>query len=254
MIYTDPAPTLEDVWRLFRETDLRFQESAQRMEKLSEETDRRFRETEQLIENMGKETDRRFQETDRRFQETERQFQETDRKFQEIARQFQETDRRIQESEKRMEKLNQETNKKIGALGGRIGNFVEGILAPGIEHLFQERGIEVTGTSRKVKKMNAALGLEMEIDLLVTNGDCCVLIEVKSSLSVEDVKEHLERMDKFKPLFPEHKGKKIYGAVAGMVIEEGADKFAWRKGFFVITQRGDSAVILNDNKFRPHAW
>ncbi len=212
MIYTDPAPSLEDVWRLFRETDLKFQESAQRMEKLSEETD-------QLIEKMGKETDRQIQETNRR-----------------------------------MEKLNQETNKKLGQLGGRIGNFVEGVLAPGIECLFQERGIEVTGTSRKVKKKSVTLGLETEIDLLVTNGDYCVLVEVKSSLSVEDVKEHLERMDKFKPLFPEHKDKKIYGAVVGMVIEEGADKFAWRKGFFVITQRGDSAVILNDDKFKPYAW
>ncbi len=218
MIYTDPAPSLEDVWRLFRETD-------QRIEK-------RNKETEQFIEKISKEMDRKFQETDLKFQETDRQFQETDR---------------------RMEKSNQETNKKLGQLGGRIGNFVEGVVAPG-ERLFQERGIEVTGTGHKIKKRNATLGLEMEIDLLVTNGDCCVLVEVKSSLSVEDVKEHLERMDKFKPLFPEHKDKKIYGAVAGMVIEEGADRFAWRKGFFVITQRGDSAVILNDDKFKPHAW
>ena len=228
MIYTDPAPSLEDVWRLFRETDLKFQESAQRMEKLNKET-------EQLIEKMSKDTDRRFQETE---QLIEKMSKETDRKF--------------QETDKRMEKSNQEINKKLGQLGSRIGNFVEGVLAPGIERLFQERGIEVTGTGRKIKKKNATL--EMEIDLLVTNGDCCVLVEVKSSLSVEDVKEHLERMDKFKPLFPEHQDKKVYGAVASMAIEEGADKFAWRKGFFVITQRGDSAVILNDDKFKPHAW
>ena len=233
MIYTDPAPSLEDVWRLFRETDQRIEKMSQEARLSSQALEQQFRETDQRIEKMIRETDRKFQETDRKFQETDRKIQETDRLI---------------------DKLSKETNKKIGDLGGRIGNFVEGVLAPGIERLFQERGIEVTGTSRKVKKKNTHLDLETEIDLLVTNGDCCVLVEVKSSLSVEDVKEHLERMDKFKPLFPEHKDKKIYGAVAGMVIEEGADKFAWRKGFFVITQRGDSAVILNDEKFKPHAW
>jgi hypothetical protein len=44
-----PAPTFEDVWRMFQETD------------------------------------RKFQETDRKFQETDRKFQETDRKIQEVT-------------------------------------------------------------------------------------------------------------------------------------------------------------------------
>ena len=36
LIPTDPAPTLEDIWRLFRETDLRMKETDLRMK----ETDR----------------------------------------------------------------------------------------------------------------------------------------------------------------------------------------------------------------------
>ncbi len=225
MIYTDSAPTLEEVWQIVRETEQIIKELLLQ----SKETDHEFEETKQILKELAlqsKETDRKFQETDRKFQETERL----------------------------MDKRSKEIDKKIGKLGGRIGDFVEGVIAPGIEQLFQERGIEVTSTSRRVKKKNKSIGLEMEIDLLVTNGDCCVLVEVKSSLSVDDVKEHLERMKKFKPLFPEHKDKKIYGAVAGMVIEEGADKYAWRKGFFVIAQKGDLAIILNDYKFKPHIW
>ena len=49
-------PTLDDVWRLFQETDRLMKESAQ-------------------------ETNRKFQETDRKFQETDRKFQETDQKL-----------------------------------------------------------------------------------------------------------------------------------------------------------------------------
>jgi len=40
------------------------------------------------------------------------------------------------------------------------------------------------------------------------------------------------------------------GAVAGMVI---ADEVT-SKGFFVIGQRGEDAVILNDDQFKPTVW
>jgi hypothetical protein len=96
--------------------------------------------------------------------------------------------------------------------------------------------------------------LAAQIDLLVLNGDSCVVVEIKSSLSVDDVNEHLEHMEKFKPLFPEYADKKAYGAVAAMVIPDDVAKYAYCKGFFVIAQKGDMAVILNDGKFRPAAW
>jgi hypothetical protein len=82
----------------------------------------------------------------------------------------------------------------------------------------------------------------------------CILIEVKSRLTPEDVNDHLERLEKFKPLFPEYKDKQVFGAVAGMVITEDVEKHAYRQGFFVIGQRGENAVILNDEKFKPKPW
>ena len=33
IIYTNPVPSLEDVWRLFKEIDLKFQETALRFQK-----------------------------------------------------------------------------------------------------------------------------------------------------------------------------------------------------------------------------
>ncbi len=48
--------------------------------------------------------------------------------------------------------------------------------------------------------------------------------------------------------------KKAFGAMAGMVISENVAKYVYRKGFFVIAQRGDLAVILNDSKFQPATW
>lgn len=86
-------------------------------------------------------------------------------------------------------------------------------------------------------------------------GSCiALLIEVKSTLTVEAVNEHLERLADFKNFFPEHPDKKIYGAVAGIVIDENADRYAYKQGLFVIAQSGEAVKVLNDEKFQPRAW
>ncbi len=235
--HNEPAPTLAEVWQLFKETD------------------RRFQETERLLKEQSQETDRRFQETDRRFQETERflkeQSQETERLLKE---QSQETDRRFRETDRFFRQQNKELDKKLGKLGNRLGEFVEGFIKPSVVKLFQERGIAVHVVTRDVEANRPELGLAMQIDLFVTNDDSCVLVEVKSHLDLDDVNEHIERMGKFKAIFPLYADKKVYGAVAGMVIPDNVAKYAYRQGFFVIAQKGDTAVILNDDKFNPTAW
>jgi hypothetical protein len=198
--HTEPAPTLDEIWRLFKETDRKFQETVQQM----------------------KETDRKFQETDRKIQETDR--------------------------------IVKETTKAIGQLGNRLGEFVEGMVAPAAVRLFQERGIAVSGLSRDAQREDTRLGLAAQIDLLVVNGDACIAIEVKSHLSQDDVNEHLQRLEKFKPLFSEYRQHKVYGAVAAMVIPPAVAKYAYRKGLFVLGQNGDTVEILNDAKFQPAAW
>ena len=58
-------PTLEDVWRLFQETDRQIQETSQRL-----------KETDLLIKQPAQEAERRSQEAERRSQETDRQLKE----------------------------------------------------------------------------------------------------------------------------------------------------------------------------------
>jgi hypothetical protein len=44
------------------------------------------------------------------------------------------------------------------------------------------------------------------------------------------------------------------GAVAGMVVPDDVAKYAYRRGFFVLAQNGDSILIRNDAKFNPTQW
>ncbi|MBF0339880.1 MAG: DUF3782 domain-containing protein [Magnetococcales bacterium] len=184
-----------------------------------------------------------FQETDHRFQETDRKFQETDRKFREMR---EETDRQIQAVSNQMK----ETDRR---LGGRLGEFVEGLVAPACETLFAQRGIPVHKVSRRVMAKLPG-GRQMEIDLFVVNTDAVVLVEVKSKLEVGDVREHLERLRGFKEFFSEYADKRVLGAVAAMVIEENVRRFAINQGMFVIEQTGDTLRMANDEAFVPRAW
>ena len=175
----------------------------------------------------SEETERRMQETDRRMQETDLQMKETDRKLKEVT-------------------------KAIGRLGNRLGEFVEEMVRPAVVRLFQQRGIAVHQVFRGAYAERD--GDAMEIDLLVVNSVDVVLVEVKSELKVDDVKEHMLRLERFKKLFPQYANFHVMGAVAGMVVAEETARFAYRQGLFVLAQSGDTVTIRNDADFQPVVW
>jgi len=79
-------------------------------------------------------------------------------------------------------------------------------------------------------------------------------IEVKSELSAEDIQVHVEKLGRFKKLFPHYRDCRVLGAVAAMVTPEDAARYAYRQGLFVLGQSGETVVIRNDAAFRPKVW
>ena len=186
-----------------------------------------------------------FRETAIRFQETDKKFQETDKL---LSQKFQETDKKFQKTENEIRRVSENVDK----LTGKWGRFVEGLVAPGVIRLFRERDIGIKTVFQRVR--TRLDGDTMEIDILGVSQEHVVLVEVKSTLGVDDVRDHLERLDKFRQFLPEYADRKVIGAVAGIVIEENVGRFAYRRGLFVIGQSGDAVEILNDTKFSPRIW
>ena len=92
---------------------------------------------------------------------------------------------------------------------------------------------------------------------MLSGNTCVVFVAVKSTLKVADVDEHLERMEKIQKSPPRRfdlKGAILRGAVAGIIIEEDADKYAYRKGLYVLRQKGNIVEIANDKNFIPKEW
>jgi hypothetical protein len=156
------------------------------------------------------------------------------------------------ESDRKIEQVHKQLSQELGNLGQSWGRFVENMVAPACEIIFLDRGIPVHQVSQRVKKRLDSETLEL--DILVLNQDHALAVEVKSKLSVQDVKDFLVNLANFRRFFPEYQQKQVYGAVAAMDIEDGADKYAYRQGLFVLTQSGESVSILNNEQFQPKNW
>ena len=120
--------------------------------------------------------------------------------------------------------------------------------------LFRKRGIEVSeiypGVQIKKKGLHVA-----EIDLLLVNSEYSVAVEVKTTLKTQHVDDHLRRLDRLKDNPTRTiKGTTLLGAVAGMTIAGDADKYAYRKGLYVLRQKGEIVEIANDEAFKPREW
>jgi hypothetical protein len=187
-------------------------------------------------------------QTDQQLKETDQQLKETDRKILAVSEEVRQVSQEISAVNKQISAV----NKQIGDLGGKWGRFVENMVAPACETIFLKRGIPVHQVSQRVKKRLE--GQTLEIDILVTNEHHVLVVEVKSSLGVSDVKDLRTDLTQFRQFFPEYAHKQLYGAVAGIEIEEGADKYAYRRGLFVLAQAGETVAILNNSDFQPKNW
>ena len=224
----------DEIRQLLRQT---VEESKQR----SEAADRRSQEFDRRLQDMAEAAERRYQETSRLFQEIAQQSQETKAFLQENARRMRETDRRIREL----------TN----LFTGQWGKLIEALIEPGCLKLFQERGINVTKSKRHVG--SSQNGRHMEVDILLSDRGTkiVVVVEVKTTLQVSDVRDFLSKFDTFLDFFPKYEGYTIYGAVAGVQIDEGVSEFAYRRGLFVLGLGREGLVqMLNDKQFNPKTF
>lgn len=214
------AITIADIYKLFERTEAQFAE-------------------------FQKEAERRNVEAERRNVEAERRSAEADRRNAEADRRSAEADRTMEELKKQV----QATTEAVNNLTTRWGRFVEEMVEPAVVQLFQERGIDVTQTMSRLKSKRP--GAAMEIDILAVNGSELVAVECKSRLSKDDVDDFLDRLQRFKLAFPQFRDFQVYGAVAGIEIDQGIDSYAYRRGLFVIKQSGETVKIINDVQFQP---
>ena len=173
-------------------------------------------------------------------------FQKTDQRiakmFQELAEQQAKTDLQIER-----------TNKKVESLGSRIGEIVENMVGGDIVGQFQALNIAIHSHCRDKTFGTRGTSESGQIDVFLENGDIVVLIEVKTKLTDDDVREHIERLEKYRRYGKDK--RRIIGAVAGAVVSDDVIKFAHRQGLYVIVQSGVAVdIITSPEGFVAKEW
>ena len=205
-----------------------------------------------LFQRSQEEADRRFAEADRRAAEADRRAADSKAEF---DRRMAEADRRAAEAEERLaraEAIAAQANQAVNSLSSRWGRFVENLVAPAVLRLFQNRDIAVQEIYQRVR--SARGNRNLEVDILAVDDDVAVVVEVKSRLTQNDIRQVLNTLSQFKTAFPHYANYQIYGAVAAIEIDRDVDIYAYNQGLFVIVQSGDSVEISNASNFIPQTW
>ena len=190
-----------------------------------------------------KEISRSQKEADRRIKETDRQMQETDRRIQKISEKLSaEMAASRKEADKRLDRLD-------ALFTSQWGKLMEALVEGDLLKLLKEKGITVDDTTTNMKGHHNEE--DWEIDILASNGEEIVIVEVKTTLKVQDVKDFIYKLNKFTTWKPKYKDDKMYGAVAYLKAHHSSIKYAEKQGLFVIRATGSSASIINKKNFKP---
>jgi hypothetical protein len=189
------------------------------------------------LREESKETDRRFQETDRLIKELREESKET-------SLQMKETDRLIKE-----------LSKNIGGVNKTLGNWAEEMIAINLCKKFNALGYDFISANRNKECLKDGQTF-VEVDVFLENGEYTMPVEVKVTLTTEDVNRHLQRLRRLREWMDwRGDGRRLIGAMAGVITPDNVKEYAQSKGLYVVTQSGDSVAIAPVPKdFAPRVW
>lgn len=165
--------------------------------------------------------------------------------FDQVWKMFQETDKQMKETDKKIKELS-------ALFTSQWGKLVESLVEGDLVNLLNQRGIQVESTLQRRKGNHD--GENFEFDIIAVNSHEIVIVEVKTTLRVDDVNDFHEKLWKSKTYLPEYADKTKYGAMAFLTAEGASDRMAEKMGFFVIRATGNSSSIINKKDFKPKAF
>ena len=167
--------------------------------------------------------------------ESEQYRKEAEQRRKELELQMKETDRRLKKAE--------------GLFTTQWGKLMETLVEGDLLKLLKQKNIRVDDTTMNMK--GCYKDQNWEVDILASNGEEIVLVEVKTTLNLQDVKDFIDKLKKFTIWKPIYKEKKMYGAVAYLKADQGSAQYAEKQGLFVIRATGSSSSIINKKDFQP---
>jgi hypothetical protein len=176
------------------------------------------------------------------------------------------TDLAIQKMTMQVEEMSKEVKDFVNSskndfsrINNRLGHLIEFIVAPGIRMDMEEFGhkFKYAKANKVFKGIKDGKKRDLaEVDLLLSNGTEVMAVEIKTTLSMGWVKEHIEKLDTLREFekYTKIQGKKLLGAVAGVFINDEAREYAKKRGLYVIEILEDKKRLKIDKPSKCHVW
>jgi hypothetical protein len=190
------------------------------------------------------------------FEKVWKMFQETDRQMKETERQMKEMNRELKEQIAATGRQMKETDKRVGELTNRFGDMVEHMVVPNLLAKFKAMGFTFEIAHKNTEIKDEKNRIFLEVDVLLENGDKVMVVEIKATPGIGDVKDHIKRMEALRRYADSRQDPRKYlGAIAGVVTSESVKNYALKEGLFVIIPSGDTFNIIKpEGKDLPREW
>ena len=172
----------------------------------------------------------------------------TDGQILELKESQQKTDEQLSRTDEQLSKTIKKLDdigRQLGDLGLVQGEVAEDLFYRNIRDLFkEERDMIFSNVKRNLKKKG-----EGEYDIVAVNGDAVLVIEVKNKLQKRMVDRFVEKtLPKFKKMFPEFRGRRIFGGMGALVVKDDVSRYAEKVGLYVLTQTSEGGAALTNRK------
>ena len=184
------------------------------------------------------------------LQEVAKSQKETDRIIKETAESQKETARQMEKTDRKLERV----SKIVGGLGSSLGELIETLIAARLWEKFTEYNL--TRAYRRIPIYNENNKAITEVDILLSNTEWVMIVEVKEEVREKDVEHHIKRMELIQQYPPaEAKGKKMLGAIAGGIVPPETQTYAHNAGFFVLELKGEAVKLITPPEgFSHKVW
>jgi 5'-3' exonuclease len=241
--------TFEQVWASIQELGKKYDAIFEREAKEREE--RQAKERQEREEREAKEREEWLKADKERQERRAKEWQEwlkADKELQKAA------DKRMKKLEKVVEETSRDLKRKVIGLNNSFGEMVKHLVAPNIIAKFNKLGYDFDAANRKNIEISENGQFVTEVDLLLESGKTVAVIEVKTRPTLDEIRNHLERMPIVRRWYCKRYGsapRKFIGAVAGVTFTKNVKQFAIENGFYVLTQTGDTFKIGVPKDFKP---
>jgi hypothetical protein len=155
-----------------------------------------------------------------------------------------------------------ELSKNMGGLNNSFGFLVEVVVIPKMRTDINAIGKHTFDRVLVDKKISALVAGEKntigEIDMfLFSDADAeAMAVEIKAQLNTSHVEERLKRLQKFRDYEEEAeiKGKKLFGAMAGIYIDPRAKALALENGLYVVEIREEEDKLDIEKPETCRTW